>query len=62
MFVLQVKEASDRLEEKLSFIKSEVKFTEKIQKIISSTQVNIKAEVPVCLSVYLPVFLSDTRY
>ncbi|XP_026199109.1 coiled-coil domain-containing protein 180 isoform X1 [Anabas testudineus] len=40
----QVKEVSDRLEEKVSFLKSEVKFTEKVQKIISSTQVNIKAE------------------
>ncbi|XP_039658387.1 coiled-coil domain-containing protein 180 isoform X2 [Perca fluviatilis] len=40
----QVKEASGRLEEKLSFLKSEVEFTEKSQKIISSTQVHIKAE------------------
>nr|XP_020450815.1 coiled-coil domain-containing protein 180 isoform X2 [Monopterus albus] len=40
----EVKEVSDRLQEKLSFIRSEVKFTEKIQKMISSTQVHIKAE------------------
>ncbi|XP_051250618.1 coiled-coil domain-containing protein 180 isoform X2 [Dicentrarchus labrax] len=40
----QVKEVSGRFEEKLSFLKSEVKFTEKIQKVISSTQVHIKAE------------------
>ncbi|XP_026177567.1 coiled-coil domain-containing protein 180 isoform X2 [Mastacembelus armatus] len=40
----QVKEASDRLEEKLSFIRSEVKFMEKIEKIISSTRVHIRAE------------------
>uniref|UniRef100_A0A8C9Z926 DUF4455 domain-containing protein n=1 Tax=Sander lucioperca TaxID=283035 RepID=A0A8C9Z926_SANLU len=40
----QVKEASGRLEEKLSFLKSEVEFTEKSQKIISSTRVHIKAE------------------
>ncbi|TDH13406.1 hypothetical protein EPR50_G00057390 [Perca flavescens] len=40
----QVKEASGHLEEKLSFLKSEVEFTEKSQKIISSTQVHIKAE------------------
>ncbi|XP_037619112.1 coiled-coil domain-containing protein 180 [Sebastes umbrosus] len=40
----QVKEAAARLEEKLSFLKSEVEFNEKIQKIISSTRVQIKAE------------------
>ncbi|XP_045890722.1 coiled-coil domain-containing protein 180 [Micropterus dolomieu] len=40
----QVKEASGGFEEKLSFLKSEVTFMEKVQKIISSTQVHIKAE------------------
>ncbi|XP_030274074.1 coiled-coil domain-containing protein 180 isoform X2 [Sparus aurata] len=40
----QVKEASSRLEETISLLKSELKFTEKIQKIIRSTQVHIKAE------------------
>ncbi|KAI3373030.1 hypothetical protein L3Q82_023465 [Scortum barcoo] len=40
----QLKEASGRFEEKLSFLKSEVTFMEKIQKMISSTQVHIKAE------------------
>ncbi|XP_044051690.1 coiled-coil domain-containing protein 180 isoform X2 [Siniperca chuatsi] len=40
----QVKQVSGRFEEKLSSLKSEVKFMEKIQKIISSTQVHIKAE------------------
>ncbi|KAF3695241.1 Coiled-coil domain-containing protein 180 [Channa argus] len=34
----KVKEASQRLEEKLSSLTSEVKFTEKVQKIISNTQ------------------------
>ncbi|XP_073322889.1 coiled-coil domain-containing protein 180 [Pagrus major] len=40
----QVKEASSCLEETISFLNSEVKFTEKIQKMIRSTQVHIKAE------------------
>ncbi|KAK2838233.1 hypothetical protein Q5P01_015445 [Channa striata] len=40
----QVKEASQRLEEKLCSLMSEVKFTEKVQKIVSSTQVTIRAE------------------
>ncbi|XP_027140165.1 coiled-coil domain-containing protein 180 isoform X4 [Larimichthys crocea] len=40
----QVKEASSRFEEKLSLLKSEVKFTEKTQKVLSSTRVHIKAE------------------
>ncbi|XP_070761112.1 coiled-coil domain-containing protein 180 [Enoplosus armatus] len=40
----QMKEVSGRFEEKLSFLKSEVEFMEKIQKIISSTQVHIRAE------------------
>ncbi|XP_036955257.1 coiled-coil domain-containing protein 180 isoform X2 [Acanthopagrus latus] len=40
----QVKEASIRLEETISLLKSELKFTEKIQKMIRSTQVHIKAE------------------
>ncbi|KAK5871781.1 hypothetical protein PBY51_004642 [Eleginops maclovinus] len=40
----QLKEASRSLEEKLSLLKSEVDFIEKIQKIICSTQVHIKAE------------------
>ncbi|KAM9360653.1 coiled-coil domain-containing protein 180 [Symphorus nematophorus] len=39
-----VKKASARLEEKISYLKSEVKFTEKIQRIIGSTKVQIKAE------------------
>ncbi|CAJ1069369.1 hypothetical protein L3Q82_023465 [Xyrichtys novacula] len=41
---LQVKEVSGRLEETLSFLRSEVTFMEEIKKIISSTQVSIKAE------------------
>lgn len=49
VLLLQVKEASGGFEEKLSFLKSEVTFMEKVQKIISSTQVHIKAEVPACL-------------
>ncbi|XP_063346409.1 coiled-coil domain-containing protein 180 [Pelmatolapia mariae] len=40
----QVKEVSAPLEEKLSFLKSEVKFIEDAQKMITSTQVHIKAE------------------
>ncbi|XP_050925442.1 coiled-coil domain-containing protein 180 isoform X2 [Lates calcarifer] len=40
----QVREVSGRFEEKLNFLKSEVKFMEKIQKMISSSQVHIKAE------------------
>ncbi|XP_033969387.1 coiled-coil domain-containing protein 180 isoform X2 [Trematomus bernacchii] len=40
----QLKEASGSLEEKLSLLKSEMGFMEKIQKIIGSTQVHIKAE------------------
>lgn len=44
---LQVKEVLDPLEEKLSFLMSEVKFIEKVQKMITSTQVHIKAEVPI---------------
>ncbi|XP_029016754.1 coiled-coil domain-containing protein 180 isoform X2 [Betta splendens] len=44
----QVKEASDRLEEKLSFIQSEVKFTWTVQKIMSNIQVNIKTEAASC--------------
>ncbi|XP_054466409.1 coiled-coil domain-containing protein 180 [Anoplopoma fimbria] len=40
----QLKEVSGRLEEKLCFLKSEVEFMEKIQNIISSTRVHIKAE------------------
>ncbi|KAK5933197.1 hypothetical protein CgunFtcFv8_004843 [Champsocephalus gunnari] len=41
----QLKEASGSLEEKLCLLKSEVGFMEKIQDIIGSTQVHIKAEV-----------------
>ncbi|XP_068457838.1 coiled-coil domain-containing protein 180 isoform X2 [Clinocottus analis] len=40
----QLKEASGRQEEKLSFLKSEVEFMEKTKKICSSTQFHIKAE------------------
>ncbi|XP_068559608.1 coiled-coil domain-containing protein 180 [Cebidichthys violaceus] len=40
----QLKEASAPLEEKLCFLKSEVDFMEKIQEIMRSTQVHIKAE------------------
>ncbi|XP_030011329.1 LOW QUALITY PROTEIN: coiled-coil domain-containing protein 180 [Sphaeramia orbicularis] len=40
----QVKEVSGRLEEKFSFLKSEFTFVEKIQKILNSTQIQIKAE------------------
>ncbi|KAM9391534.1 coiled-coil domain-containing protein 180 [Pholidichthys leucotaenia] len=40
----QVKEASAPLEEKLSLLTSEVEFTEKVQSMIRSAQVNIKAE------------------
>ncbi|XP_022622288.1 coiled-coil domain-containing protein 180 [Seriola dumerili] len=40
----QVKEVSGRFEEKLSFMKSEVTFMEKIQRVINSSQVHIKAE------------------
>ncbi|XP_056273872.1 coiled-coil domain-containing protein 180-like [Pseudoliparis swirei] len=50
-FLLQLKEASAPLEEKLYLLRSEVEFMEKIKKIWSSTQVHIKAEAPsVCLS------------
>lgn len=60
VLLVQVKEVSARLEEKLCLLKSEVKFKEKIQKVLSSTQVHLKAEVPVCLPVSLTVsvFLS----
>ncbi|XP_078141532.1 coiled-coil domain-containing protein 180 [Centroberyx gerrardi] len=40
----QVKEVSGRFEEKFSFLKIELKFLEKIQKVLSNTQVQIKAE------------------
>ncbi|XP_040897839.1 coiled-coil domain-containing protein 180 [Toxotes jaculatrix] len=40
----QVKEASGRCEEKLSLLKSELRFMEKIHKMISSTQVHMRAE------------------
>ncbi|XP_056231748.1 coiled-coil domain-containing protein 180 isoform X2 [Seriola aureovittata] len=40
----QVKEASGRFEEKLSLMKSELTFMEKIQRVINSSQVHIKAE------------------
>ncbi|XP_049908026.1 coiled-coil domain-containing protein 180 [Epinephelus moara] len=40
----QVKEASRRMEEKLSLLRSELEFTEEIQKISSSTRVQIKAQ------------------
>lgn len=55
--ILQVKEVSAPLEEKLSFLKSEVKFIEDAQKMITSTQVHIKAEVPISLSLCLLVSL-----
>ncbi|XP_074525783.1 coiled-coil domain-containing protein 180 [Halichoeres trimaculatus] len=42
--LLQVKEVSGSFEETLSVLKYEVKFMERIRKIISFTQVNIKAE------------------
>lgn len=48
--ILQVKEVSAPLEEKLSFLKSEGKFIEDAQKMITSTQVHIKVEVPISLS------------
>ncbi|KAM7415456.1 hypothetical protein PAMA_017796 [Pampus argenteus] len=44
----QVNEASGRFQDKLSLLQSELKFTEKIQKIISSTQVHIKLEAASC--------------
>ncbi|XP_071390835.1 coiled-coil domain-containing protein 180 [Centroberyx affinis] len=40
----QVKEVSSRFEEKFSILKIELKFQEKIQKVLSNTQVQIKAE------------------
>ncbi|XP_077570696.1 coiled-coil domain-containing protein 180 isoform X1 [Stigmatopora nigra] len=40
----QVKAASGRLEEKLCVLQAEVKFIEKIERILSSTQVEVKAE------------------
>nr|XP_061835977.1 coiled-coil domain-containing protein 180-like isoform X4 [Nerophis lumbriciformis] len=40
----QVKAVSGRFEEKLSMLQAEVKFMEKIQRILSSTQVEAKAE------------------
>lgn len=40
----QVNEVSSQFEEKLSLLHCELKFTEKIKKIINSTQVHIKAE------------------
>ncbi|XP_061673378.1 coiled-coil domain-containing protein 180 isoform X2 [Syngnathoides biaculeatus] len=40
----QVKAASGRLEEKLCVLRAEVKFIEKIERILSSTQVEVKAE------------------
>ncbi|XP_059193958.1 coiled-coil domain-containing protein 180 isoform X2 [Centropristis striata] len=43
----QVKEASGRLEEKLSLLQSELDFTEKTQRVINSTRVKIKAEAAV---------------
>uniref|UniRef100_A0A3Q1G1V0 Uncharacterized LOC110967087 n=1 Tax=Acanthochromis polyacanthus TaxID=80966 RepID=A0A3Q1G1V0_9TELE len=40
----QVKEVSAHFEENLSFLKSELEFTEKVQKIFRSTKVHIKSE------------------
>ncbi|KAL7392312.1 hypothetical protein ABVT39_022867 [Epinephelus coioides] len=40
----QVKEASGRMEEKLSLLRSELEFMEEIQKISSSTRIQIKAQ------------------
>lgn len=53
VLVLQVKEASRRLENKLSSLQVEVKFVEKIHQLMSSTQVQMKAEVLVRL--YIPL-------
>lgn len=43
--LLKVKKVSDKVEETLSVWKSEVKFTEKVEEIISSTRIQIRAEV-----------------
>ncbi|XP_024909192.1 coiled-coil domain-containing protein 180-like, partial [Cynoglossus semilaevis] len=44
----QVKKVSDKVEETLSVWKSEVKFTEKVEEIISSTRIQIRAEAASC--------------
>ncbi|MEQ2274301.1 hypothetical protein XENORESO_018023 [Xenotaenia resolanae] len=41
----QVRKVSSALEDKLSSLRAEVKFTDEVQKIISRTQIQIKAEV-----------------
>ncbi|XP_047237070.1 coiled-coil domain-containing protein 180 isoform X5 [Girardinichthys multiradiatus] len=41
----QVRKVSSGLEDKLSSLRAEVKFTDEVQKIISRTQIQIKAEV-----------------
>ncbi|MED6261099.1 hypothetical protein ATANTOWER_000874 [Ataeniobius toweri] len=41
----QVRKVSSGLEDKLSSLRTEVKFTDEVQKIISRTQIQIKAEV-----------------
>lgn len=51
--LLKVKKVSDKVEETLSVWKSEVKFTEKVEEIISSTRIQIRAEVliwPLCVT------------
>ncbi|XP_068166935.1 coiled-coil domain-containing protein 180 [Antennarius striatus] len=40
----EVKETSSGFEEKLSLLTAEMRFTEKVEKVISSTQIQIKAE------------------
>lgn len=45
--LLQVRKASVSLEDKLSFLQAEVKFSEEVQRILSRTQIQIKSEVPV---------------
>lgn len=49
--LLQLKEVADRLQEKIHLLKSEVKLTEKVQKMMRSTQLLLKIEVLVSQSV-----------
>lgn len=47
-----------RLEENIILMKAELEFKEQVQQVYGSTQVHLKAEVPVCLSPPVCLLLS----
>lgn len=53
--LIQVREVSTRLEENICLMKSEMEFKEQSQQVYGSTQVHLKAEVPVCPTACPPV-------